>query len=198
MTKSTVSRIVHEEVERIASMLTDSINIDNFWLESSPKEFPLCYGIIDSTELQIQVWQEHAFSGKKMLFTLKYQAVVGIETGKLLDLFGPVVGSTHDLEVYYKSTFSTWLKSNKVQILGDKGYIGCDNVVTPYKRKNKKQPLPKEQQQYNLKLAQYRIKVENHFSHLKNWKILSNVYRGDLTTHSQIVACCELLLTLEK
>jgi hypothetical protein len=198
VTKSSAARIVQDQIESIASKLPMYCDIDNIWNESSPKLFPNCYGIVEGTECQIQVWQESAFSGKKMLYTLKYQAVIGISSCNLLDLYGPVVGSTHDVEVYHRSSISKWLETNNIKVLGDKGYIGCEEVVTPFKRKNKQIPLPEDEQQFNLKLAQFRIRVENHFSYMKKWKVLSNVYRGDLKSHSKIVACCEVLIAIEK
>ena len=51
-----------------------------------------------------------------------------------------------------------------------------------------------ERTAYNKQLAQTRIKVENHFSHLKKWKALKNIYRGNLQTHKDIFWCCEILI----
>jgi hypothetical protein len=59
------------------------------------------------------------------------------------------------------------LQQHSGQILGDKGYIGCDNIVIPYKKKKHQLTLANNKREYNLNLASYRIKVENYFCHLK-------------------------------
>lgn len=196
ITKSTACRIIQEELERVGRMIEHYCSIDNFFKETPPAEFSTCYGIIDSTEFEIWSWKDQSFSGKKMKHTLKYQAVVGIDTGTLLHLYGPICGAQHDVEVYYKSYFYNWLQQNNGHVLGDKGYVGCSNIVTPYKKKG--QSLTNVQQQYNLTLAKYRIKVENHFCHLKKWKVLLYPFRGNLKSHSTIVSCCEVLLAFEQ
>jgi hypothetical protein len=81
--------------------------------------------------------------------------------------------------------------------LGDKGYIGCDNIVTPYKQKKHQLTLTNNEREYNLNLA-HRIKVENYFCHLKKWKVLSHVYRGSVSVHKIIVLCYIVLINVEK
>jgi hypothetical protein len=51
--KSTAHRIIHEEMERVANLIHSYVSIDSFFLEVPPQDFSNCYGIIDSTELQI-------------------------------------------------------------------------------------------------------------------------------------------------
>ena len=54
--------------------------------------------------------------------------------------------------------------------------------------------LPMEKKDYNKKISQRRILIENHFSYLKDWGSLSVVYKGDIRNHMLLFCCCELFL----
>jgi transposase len=66
-------------------------------------------------------------------------------------------------------------------LLADKGYQGVKkihaNSRTPIK-KTKKQPLSKEQKEFNKQLAKERIVVEHIHRRLKIFRILSSRYRN--------------------
>jgi len=197
LSKSSVGRILFEEVNGAAAQLHSYVNMNGFMNETPPTDFPTAYGILDGTEMEIQAWKDKAFSGKARTFTLKYQVMIGIATGTVYDIYGPCLGSVHDITMYIKSTLSDVISEAGVFILGDKGYIGAYNIITPHKKKDGA-PLQQWQKNYNHRLAHYRITVENHFSHLKKWKILAHTYRGDIERHKFIVAACEVLLYLEQ
>jgi hypothetical protein len=167
VSKSTAHQVVHEEFQRVADLTFAYVSMDSFFLEVPPRDFSNCYGIIDSTEMQINSWKDQAFSGKKNMHTLKYQAVVGVSSGKLLNIAGPYCGSMHDSYIFQQTNIYNWLQQNNGQLLGDKGYIGCDNIVTPYKKKKLQLTLTNNEREYNLNLASHRIKVEIYFCHLK-------------------------------
>jgi hypothetical protein len=179
---------------KVANITSASISINFFYSEVPPINFINCYGIIDSTEVQIYAWKNQAFSGKKHMHTLKYQAVVGISSGKLLNLAGPFCGFVHDSSIFQNTLISNWLTEKNGFLLGDKG---CNNIITSFKKKRGQQTLSKEQSAFNLILASHRIKVENYFAHLKKWRILSNAYRGSIPLHHKIVLCCAVLTNLE-
>ena len=65
--------------------------MDELKKEVSPKEFPTAKGILDGTECQIQKTTEDAYSGKKKQYSLKYQVTIGISTGKVHHIYGPLV-----------------------------------------------------------------------------------------------------------
>lgn len=197
LSKSQIHRIIQSSVQDLAQQGETYFDMENAWDEVRLDDWTTTVGIIDSTEVQIQTWQQRAFSGKKKAFTLKYQVVIGIQTGITLNIFGPILGATHDATIYRKSSVSGWLSDHSVTILGDKGYNGCGGVISPFKRKRKTIPLTLEEQSFNVTLAQQRIRVENHFANLKKWKILSHVYRGSLESHQDIFLCCEILLSLQ-
>ncbi|MGZ4850102.1 MAG: transposase family protein [Candidatus Bathyarchaeia archaeon] len=207
LSRSQTHSIIQEEIRILAKQLSSFFNMEEAWDEERCERYPKAIGIVDATEHFIQTWQDRAFSGKKGAFTLKYQVVIGIDTGisilvmflidflgKVLNIYGPAVGSRHDVDMFSDSNVSYWIRENDVELLGDKGYIGCTNVITPYK-KEEDNILDEHKKTFNLRLAQKRIKIENHFASLKKWKVLSHVYHGDLESHRDIFICCEILIS---
>ncbi|WP_308506896.1 transposase family protein [Spiroplasma poulsonii] len=71
------------------------------------------------------------------------------------------------------------LKNTKLIV--DSGYQGIqknhNNVLIPTK-KTKKNPLNKEQKQYNRLVSKMRIIIENIFAILKKFKIITEKYRN--------------------
>lgn len=198
ISKSQTHRVIKEELKKLVSEhLSTLVNINNWVPGDIPPTWPNHIGVVDCTELIIHAWHRNAFSKKKARHTLKYQVVININTGKPLQIFGPFKGSVHDSKVFHKSGLSQWLLDNNVKILGDKAYVGCAGVTAPHKRVDGRR-LPAPLRAYNKKLAQKRILVENHFAHLKKWKVLSYVYRGNIETHQNIFFACEILEAIEK
>jgi hypothetical protein len=85
----------------------------------------------------------------------------------LLNLAGPFCGSVHDSSIFQNTLISNWLTEQNGFLLEDKGYIMCNNIITPFKKKREQQTLSKKQYAFNLILASHKIKVENYFAHLK-------------------------------
>ena len=78
---------------------------------------------------------------------------------------------------------------------------GLQTAPTPPPRRLRKHPAPRKQwkKQFNKVIASLRAPVEHCISHLKNWKILSKVYRGRLEEIPAIIPIAtqlELLRTL--
>jgi hypothetical protein len=69
------------------------------------------------------------------MHTLKYKAVVGISSGKLLNLAGPFCGSLHDSSIFQNTLISNWLTEKNGFLLGDKGYIDNLSDFAQYFRK---------------------------------------------------------------
>ena len=71
--------------------------------------------------------------------------------------------------------------SKHIEILADTGYQGIQKLhelsVIPFK-KRKNTPLTEEQKRYNHTLSSKRIGIENVFSVLKRFKIISCRYRN--------------------
>lgn len=193
LSKSQIGRIIEEELEKLVGLASTFITLDEMDFDNS---FMLknVVGIVDSTEVLIQSWHEKAFSGKKKNFTLKYQATIDIATGRTLHIAGPYLGSVHDARIWRESLLGEYLAKDELFVLGDKGYIGCKSVYAMKKRKTGQARLSAEDDLYNRKLASSRIRVENHFADVKQWKCISHVFRGkNLSDHWKVYFACEIL-----
>lgn len=71
--------------------------------------------------------------------------------------------------------------NSETNILADTGYQGISKLICkaiiPYKKK-RNIPLTEEQKEFNHKLSSKRICIENVFSMLKRFKIISCKYRN--------------------
>ena len=57
-------------------------------------------------------------------------------------------------------------------------YQGEKDFITPFK-KPQKRPLPSQQKLFNKQLNHVRVTVENVFKRVKDFHIISDIYRGD-------------------
>jgi hypothetical protein len=87
-------------------------------------------------------------------------------------------GRPHDFRIFKQAQLPTQIEQLWV---ADRGYQGIARFhsysCTPYK-KSRKQPLSKENRQFNRQLAQVRITVEHTFRKLKIFRILAERYRN--------------------
>jgi len=152
--------------------------------------------IVDCTECPIQPirqsWatQRVFYSGKKKMHTLKYQLAVTLNTGTIVSYFGPYPGSVHDKLIMDRwcSTYEHELKQNEL-CLGDKGYIGQERCLVPYK---KSQSGPTEKQ-FNFILGDVRCLVEQTIQRVKVFQCVSTRWRHDLYKHHfAFTVCCIL------
>jgi hypothetical protein len=109
-------------------------------------------------------------------------------------------GSVHDSQIFKNSRIGDILESGHEFCLGDKGYVGCKQIIHPKKRRRhpltgRKIHLTAEEKEFNKHLSHYRIVIENVNSSLKNWSILSTVYR-DLERHHKLFTCCAILINM--
>ncbi|MBW3058726.1 MAG: IS5/IS1182 family transposase [Spiroplasma poulsonii] len=136
--------------------------------------------IIDATETPIQrskKRQKQSYSGKKKKHTIKTQVIIEQETKKIIATSFSL-GKKHDYALFKESKIPI-LKNTKLIV--DSGYQGIqknhNNVLIPTK-KTKKNPLNKEQKQYNRLVSKMRIIIENIFAILKKFKIITEKYRN--------------------
>jgi hypothetical protein len=66
-------------------------------------------------------------------------------------------------------------------VIGDKGFIGPDYIITPV-RKPKDRDLSMNEQDYNNQISSLRAPVERAVANLKTWRILFTGYRRPLKT----------------
>jgi hypothetical protein len=194
LSKSQIHRILTKQLDNIVNNILPSwISLDNWKRSDAPPRYPNHIGIIDCTEVYINNWQKNCFSKKKGRQTVKYQVIINADTMRVKHIYGPYKGSRHDSTLFKNSIIPNWLETNNIFLLGDKGYIGCNRVLHPIKKKKFQKRLPLETRKKNLELSQVRIKVENHFARLKQWKALSYCYRGNLNNHGKVFLVCETL-----
>jgi hypothetical protein len=62
------------------------------------------------------------------------------------------------------------------------------------KKKKGEITLPLEKKEYNKKISQKRILVENHFADLNKFSCLSRTFEGNVNNHVKAVLCCECFL----
>ncbi len=166
-------------------------SLDDFFL-------PNCVGVVDSTEIEISCWIGDAFSGKKGVHTLKYQVVSCLVTKRPVNIYGPVFGKVADSTVWKESGMGEYLERDDLWVLGDKGYQGCLRVKHCLKKNRGEFILDIEKKEYNRKISVERVRIENHFSEVKKWKVIAGVYRGDVNKHVNIYLSCEILTIISK
>ncbi|CAF1390118.1 unnamed protein product, partial [Rotaria sordida] len=87
-------------------------------------------------------------------------------------------GSVHDITILRESGLLEHV-NDSVQIIGDKGYIGEEYVVTPRKKPHGRE-LTNEDKEFNYQINSARAAIENINQRLKTYGILGGVYRGDI------------------
>ncbi|CAF1333978.1 unnamed protein product [Rotaria sordida] len=85
-------------------------------------------------------------------------------------------GSVHDITVLRESGLLEHVNDD-VQIIGDKGYIDEEYVVTP-RKKSRGRELTDEDKDFNYDINSARAAIENINQRLKTYAILGGVYRG--------------------
>lgn len=199
LSKSFFARIVFSTCGWIVETFGHVINFSHR-TENFVSEFRRTFCVIDGTELECWSYgpqnpnNSHidvGYSGKKKSFTIQYQVIVGAVTGEIYHVYGPIYGSVHDSTIYTASAIGTWLFQNHEYILGDRGYQGCLQVLTPHKKNGDQFTQP--ELQHNANVSKYRNIVERVFASLKKWGILRQTYRGNMQHHfSFFMACCIL------
>jgi len=200
--KSRYDQIINMEIKDfVETHASNYFRIHTREEQNNLPEFPHTFMIVDSTEILIEAFHKQSFSGKKYNFTIKYQLLVGSLTGEIFHVHGPELGSVHDATIWRNSGVSDFLRNENETVLGDKGYCGCSGVIHPIKKKThpltkSKIPFTQAELERNHNISKYRILIENVNSWIKDWSILSTIYRGELDSHPQIFLTCCILTTM--
>ncbi len=139
--------------------------------------------IVDCTECPINRPTENQhllYSAKKKKHCIKYQLVVRILDGLIIAVEGPYMGSQHDLTIWKESAFRALFLEEDELVLGDKAYIGHNQMIVPWK---KNQIVYLWQWAFNLYLAHYRIVVEQTIGKIKFFKCFQTRWRNELELH---------------
>lgn len=192
ISQSQYSKIIESTVDIIISKFGNIIS-DSGRMENHSPINNCAFLVVDATEVQITRSSNRNYSGKKKQFTLKYQILVGISTGKIHHIYGPVKGRMHDSKLFNQSKVGDWLLSNGEFCIGDLGYIGCSGVICPHKRTIE---LSEDKKKFNKELSATRSIVERTFGNIKKWQILRHTYRGAIVKHSNIFYTCCIITEL--
>lgn len=146
--------------------------------------------IIDATERTIQrpgKNQEFYYSGKKKRHTVKNQVLVHPRTGRILALSKTVEGKRHDKQLCEDDGLILRAPPGATG-LADLGYQGLDDpntthtrIILPYKKPYRSELTP-GQKETNRAISSIRIQVEQVIGALKHFDILSERYRGRLSS----------------
>jgi hypothetical protein len=116
------------------------------------------------------------FKKRPTPYAMKTQIAVGLDL-KIWDVSSTYPHSVHDLKVLDESMVPGLLHEQK-KALGDSAYQSAPNFVTPFK-KPRGGELKRSEKLFNKKLNHVRVTVENVFKRVKDFRIVSNIYRGD-------------------
>jgi hypothetical protein len=132
--------------------------------------------------------QKKHYSGKSKQHTIKTQISVGVH-GQILDVTQSYPGSVHDKTVI--DTEKTIEKFDKcVPHRFDSGYQGVkvdhpDHYLIIPTKKKKKQELSDLEKELNKANSKLRIKVENAFCRVQQFKIAATTFRQPLKKYNQ-------------
>lgn len=161
-----------------------------------------CYGALDTTFVCIHEPEQKAERGTYYhikagtSYALKFQLAVHMN-GYIWDVSNVVEGSASDITLYRHSGIFPQLHNNR-KLLGDKGYQGGGNLITPMK-KPPNRVLTRRERDINNNISSHRAIVENAIHVLKGWSIIGYVYRQDrhdLASASRIVRIIAALYNL--
>jgi hypothetical protein len=145
--------------------------------------------LLDATEQKIprpknKKKRKSHHSGKKQAFTIMTQVLTD-RSGLMLHVSSPMAGRRHDVTLFKKSTVPTWLEKHKdiIHVRADGGYQGMSEqfdvtMTIPFKRSKKKPNLTRSEKMFNKKHSSKRIIVEHSFAGVKQFQLLSQIYRG--------------------
>lgn len=126
---------------------------------------------------------EECWSTHYHRYCLKYEVAVSLapEIYLIVHAAGPFPGSMHDLTIARSPIGVASLLDEDERALADGAYLGDERFMAPFRR-NQLEHDP-ERERWNRVIHEYRWKVEALNERLKNWRILSSVYRHELELH---------------
>ena len=95
----------------------------------------------------------------------------------------PLPGKTHDAKAFTETVVAKIVEHSGGGI-GDKGYQGCQGVITP-RKKSPCGELSKTDNESNAKISALRAPVERLVAHFKSWRIFHTDYRRPYATYQE-------------
>lgn len=135
----------------------------------------------DGVECRIHEWQNRLkqnvyYSFKAGSTSIKYQLCTQVDSGRIVNIVGPCVGSSADMTIMCASSVTRWMVPGEKMVV-DLGYVGAvinSQVLIPIKTPS----TPDERKWSNL-IASVRIDVERVIAYFKRFRILRHVHQGN-------------------
>jgi len=180
VSQPTISRIITTVVPRIEEVLREFVPTPKDALEVVKGRVVL----VDGTITPCWSYAEHKDLWSRKHGTTGFNAqLVCLLNGEAVYISDPLSGCTHDTKAY-KTTPVAEIVAASGGGIADKGYQGCDGVVTP--RKNPPGgEVSKRDKENNAHLSGLRAPVERVISFFKSWRILHTDYRRPYDTYRQ-------------
>jgi hypothetical protein len=201
--KTTVRRIIEKIINLIYEKFVPTmIQLNEASLCSPPHSTYLENTIKLVTDASvISIYQpEHTIDRKKYYhsksgtnYGVKFQIATDLN-GHIVHVSDVVEGSIHDTILFRSSTLPSLL-SDHLKILGDKGYIGNNYVITPMKNPKGKKLRGKEVKRNQI-ISSERVVVENVFHRIKLYHILGSIYRGNRNNLAKITHIVHIICAL--
>ncbi|XP_037942584.1 protein ALP1-like [Teleopsis dalmanni] len=166
-------------------------------------ELPFCIGYIDESEIKLAEKPSNnheAYFSRQRIYSIKLQVVCDHKLRIMHALVGNP-GSYHDSKIFKKShiaTNSAFLFTGEEWIAGDSAYQLTKHLITPY-RTNSSLMNIEQQNKFNKRHSQYRVRVENcfgilkeKFCSLKQMRIKIKDKKSQKFFNSWILVCCVL------
>lgn len=125
------------------------------------------------------------------MHTIKYEFAVHLSDGKVCWFNSGAPGSIHDLKLLRENGLLTLLGENGA-IIGDSGYCGEPQVLTPFKGR-----LDPIQLKFNKFIHGARALVERVNARMKKWHCISDIWRHQPGKQELAFRVCLKLFNLE-
>ncbi len=134
--------------------------------------------LFDGTLVPTFNWRHRRdlYSGKRRRYGVNVQVLADIH-GRVEGVSRAFPGSWHDKHCFDEAGIDAVLAGGGGGV-GDSGYQGVDAVTPIKKRPGGK--LADAEKKFNTALASVRVGAEWVIAHVKNWRIMTSRYRGDV------------------
>ena len=189
------------KVKLVLDLLLDylsGIDVDDRF--STPAFEGLSFAVVDATLCPVhcdrKIWrtQKPYYSPKHGMHGLKYEIAVNWITGRICWVAGGVFGSMSDITITRHSGLLRLLRPSEY-LLGDKGYAGEKQILTPFK--GKPATLETQELYWNVSMNGPRTIVENVFARFHKFRILSSPFRGEHPEHVKLFAVIAQIVQIE-
>lgn len=203
ITKSTVYNIIEKVIHLLyVKFVPKMMQLNQTTLSTPPHSTYLENTIKLVTDASvISIHQPTHTADKKKHYHMKSGTNYGVKfqiatdrSGMIVHVSDVVQGSIHDTTLFRQSTLPSLL-SDHLKVLGDKGYIGNEYVITPMKNPQGKKLRGKQVKQNQI-ISSERVVVENVFHRIKQYHILGYIYRGNRNNLAKITRIVHVICAL--